>query len=612
MEKSRCGYTVFFCIFAVQALIASLFFNTMHYHVLSLHPVSHFLNIEVTIPVTDEEELTVCLPSWRPGRYETGNFAKNIRAWMVRDDKGNMVAFRKTSKDKWILKVKGLSQVILQYEYYAAQADAGACWVDEDTMYFNPVHCLVFIPERIHEASTLEVTVPSGFQVATSLKMIKVHTYRAESYHELADSPVLCGSTMKMESYSSGDTKFYVWLNGECSPDWSRILHDFKKFSDEQVRTMGLLPVKEYHFLCLILPYKFYHGVEHLSSTVLALGPGTELMKEDLYTEFTGVASHELFHVWNVKTIRPAEMLPYDYTRENYSRLGYVYEGITTYYGDLFLARSGVYSVEQYLHEISTRIQKHFSGFGRFNLSVADASFDTWLDGYTPGIPDRKTSIYDEGCLVALMTDLMIRSKTANRKSLDDVMQILLRDFGSRGIGYTDTDYMSVVENVMGAEVTDFFLDHVYGTEEYEQLLQDLLSVAGCELIKRPTSRPERRYFGFRTSGGNGSPWKVSSVAPGSVAFRAGLGREDELIALNEIRIDDNLPELIQYFEKQKVVLTVLTPMKKLKDILLVRGEEEFYPEYSVSVAPDATSSQQEFFKAWLKQEYDTIREKVQ
>src|SRR5437762_8327636 len=170
-------------------------------------------------------------------------------------------------------------------------------------------------------------------------------------------------------------------------------------------------------------------------------------MKEEFYVDFIGVVSHELFHVWNVKTIRPAEMTPYDYTKENYSRLGFVYEGVTTYYGDLFLVRSGVYSISQFFAELNVRIQKHFDNYGRFNLSVADSSFDTWLDGYTPGIPNRKTSIYDEGCLIALMTDLLIRRYTQNKKSLDDVMKTLYFDFAKLHHGYAEHDYTKVVEN---------------------------------------------------------------------------------------------------------------------------------------------------------------------
>ena len=230
-----------------------------------------------------------------------------------------------------------------------------------------------------------------------------------------------------------------------------------KAFTIDQLKMMGSFPFDAYHFLVQVLPYSFYHGVEHLKSTVLGIGPGYDLMRNNIYIDFVGVASHELFHAWNIKTIRPAEMMPYNYKTENYSRLGFVYEGVTTYYGDLILARCGVYNTEQFFKELNVRIQKHFDNPGRQNLSVADSSFDTWLDGYTPGVPGRKTSIYDEGCITALMTDLIIRKKTNSKSSLDDVMRTLYEDFGKKNIGYAEHDYFSIVDFIAKDSMADFY-----------------------------------------------------------------------------------------------------------------------------------------------------------
>jgi predicted metalloprotease with PDZ domain len=171
------------------------------------------------------------------------------------------------------------------------------------------------------------------------------------------------------------------------------------------------------------------------------LGPGNEFVNKDWYDEFLGISSHELFHTWNIKSIRPVEMMPYDYSKENYSRLGFVAEGVTTYYGDFLLYRSGVFSDADYFKTFNEQLQKHFDNFGRFNLSVADSSFDTWLDGYNPGVPNRKVSIYTEGCLIAFMTDICIRKQTSNAHSLDDVMRALFTEFGKKKIGYSENDY---------------------------------------------------------------------------------------------------------------------------------------------------------------------------
>ena len=576
---------------------------SMRYKVSAPHPVNHMIEIEMTVDRLTSSELTLQLPSWRPGRYELGNFAKNIQRWNAFDEKGSPLPYRKKGKDTWQVDVNEAKSVVIRYNYYAAQLDAGACWLDEQQLYMNPVHCMLFVPERLHESCEVSFDLPMSYKLATSMEKISDHVLRAQDYHELVDSPVIASPSLQHKAFTSGSTIFNIWFQGDCKPDWSRVVEDFKKFSEEQIRTMVDFPVNEYHFLVQVLPFRYYHGVEHLKSTVLALGPGTNLMDPSLYVDFVGVASHELFHSWNIKTIRPAEMLPYDYTKENYSRLGFVYEGVTTYYGDLFLARAGVYSVKQFFAEINARLQKHFDNYGRFNLSVADSSFDTWLDGYGPGIPNRKTSIYDEGCLVAMMTDLIIRSKSKGQESLDEVMRTLYRDFGKRKIGYTEHDYLSIIEKLAGESMADFFIDYIYGTENYEPLLSELLGLAGCVLSKKPSSVESERYFGFKINQSEGKTF-VKQVAPGSPADLAGLGKEEEIISVNEMKVTDNLQELLRLFSGEKIILTTYTPVQKMKDISISAGKEEYYAQYSIRQKEKASPDEQRLFKAWLKHDF--------
>ena len=455
----------------------------------------------------------------------------------------------------------------------------------------------------MHEKCFIELDLPDGWQTVTAMRILNPKLVRADDYHQLVDSPLVASPSLQHKNYYVNNIVFNIWIQGSCKPDWARIINDFSRFTAEQIQTMGRFPAGEFHFLVQALPYKFYHGVEHLQSTVLAIGPGSELMEDELYTDFVGVASHELFHVWNVKTIRPADLLPYDYTKENYSRLGFVYEGVTTYYGDLFLARCGVYNAEQFFREINVRIQKHMDHFGRTNMSVADASFDTWLDGYVPGIPHRKTSIYDEGCLTALMTDLLIRKKTNSEASLDQVMKILYEDFGLQKTGYTEHDYLSVIENVTGESLADFFIDYVYGTEPYLPMLLSLLHEAGCTLETQAAATYCEDYFGFRTAE-NHETVRVKSVLPGSPAAQAGLGTDDEIIAVNGIKVENNLDELCRNFSSDRLTLTVMTPMKKLKDITLVHSQERYYPQYFIRKMDEATNDQKAFFKSWVKQDF--------
>ena len=584
---------------------------SIHYKLSAPHRISHFLEIEMTIDGVDSDEIILELPSWRPGRYELGNFAKNIRKWQAFNDKNETLAFKKITKDSWQVSTEGSSKIRICYDYYCAQADAGGCWVDDEQIYINPVHCFLFLSDQLHQSCSIELDVPKNYKVAGSLKKTSEHLLIASDFHQLFDSPFIASQSLQVNTYTVNGINFNICFQGICKPEWEQIIHDFRLFTEDQFKMMGDFPFDEYSFLVQVLPYNFYHGVEHLSSTVLALGPGHQLMNDSVYDDFIGVASHELFHAWNIKTIRPVEMLPYNYKKENYSRLGFVYEGVTTYYGDLFLVRSGVFNSEQFFKEINTRLQKHFDNPGRFNLSVADSSFDTWLDGYNPGIPGRKTSIYDEGCLTAMMTDLLIRKKTNSNSSLDDVMKTLYIDFGKKNIGYTEHDYISIVEYITKQPMADFFLDHIYGTEDDEKIIDNLFSYAGCELLKKPSPENSERFFGFKTIV-NGKTTLAGSIFPGSPAFKSGLGKDDEIIAVNEIKVEQNIQAILKMLAGEKIVLTIFTPMKMLKDIALSPSSEEFFPRYSIVKKINANKEERDFFSAWLKKEFvEAVKQEI-
>ncbi len=574
----------------------------MHYHISSPQPDSRFIEVVLTIDNINDDSIVLHLPSWRPGRYELGNFAKNIQQWVAFDSQDNHLPFHKTNKDTWHIETKDVSKIIVKYNYYSAQPDAGGCWTDKELLYLNPVHFCFYVDDRLHLPCMLQLNISANWQVATGLLNKGNNLFQAADFHELVDCPVMASPKLQHHSYEVNDINFNVWISGECKPDWERLLKDFKAFTITQMEMMKTFPANEYHFLLLILPFKFYHGVEHTNSTVLALGPGYRLMEEELYNDLIGVASHELFHAWNIKTIRPVQMLPYYYSKENYSSLGWVYEGFTTYYGDLFLARCGSFNLQQYLIELNARLQKHMDNYGRFNLSVAESSFDTWLDGYVAGIPNRKTSIYDEGSLIALMLDLFIRKNSSGKNSLDNVMLALYNDFALQNRGYREQDIQSLVENLGGADAEEIFELYINGRNSYNFLLQELLTDVGCYISSKPSPKSSERYFGFRTFV-EGTVTKILQIAPSSPAEMAGLNKDDEVICVNNIKVENNLQDLINYFEGKEITLEVFT--QKQKRVLQIQsGNHEYYPGYFLSLINDATDVQKRNFKEWCGLEH--------
>lgn len=568
---------------------------TIHYQ----KPHNRFIRIECVIDNINTNQTLVQLPVWRPGRYELGNFAKNVQCFKAFNASGKELSFNKTDHSSWLVETNEPGALTISYKYYAADLNAGSTFVDDNQLYVNPVNCLVYVKEKMNEECILNLAVPKNYQVAIGLPSVTGFSFNAKNYDQLADSPFIASANLKHDSYVVNDYTFHLWFQGEFKPDWEKIKNDFKKFTQEQIKMMDGFPVKEYNFLFQIVPYKHYHGVEHTTSTVIALGPSYDVMKKNkLYDELLGVSSHELFHAWNIKTIRPSEMLPYDFSKENYSRLGYVAEGVTTYYGDLFLFRSEVFSEQDYFDQLNSCLQKHFDNYGRFNYSVADSSFDTWLDGYVPGIPDRKVSIYTEGCLCAFMTDVLIRQATKNNKSLDDVMRILYHEFALKNKGYTESDYKTIVERVAGISFTDFFEKYLYGVNDYEPLLTTCLDYVGLELQKLPAKNYTEQHFGLKTAMIEGKI-KVTAVAPLCPAYHAGIIKDDEIIAVNKIKLNNNLNDWCQYFE-DNIELSI-NRADEIQKVLLKKNNDTFYPIIKVIKQSSPSKQQLSAYEKWNK-----------
>jgi len=293
-------------------------------------------------------------------------------------------------------------------------------------------------------------------------------------------------------------------------------------------------------------------------------------------------------------------MLPYDFTKENYSSLGYVYEGVTTYMGDLFLYKSGVFNLDQYLLEFKTQLQKHFDNPGRFNYSVAESSFDTWLDGYVQGAPGRKVSIYTEGCLLAFVSDVMILKATKNQFSLDTVMKRLYFDFYKKDKGITEEDYKSVLENVSGISFDEIFKDFINGNRPFESIITEALEYIGLELHHSPVAHYSQGRLGFKAFPSLGSSYIVKQIYPGGPADLGGVMLEDEVISINGISLNRDLDQWLEYFDDDLKKLLVLRK-GQVVELLLPEVDRNFYMQYTVRPLDKMNTPQLKAFEAWSK-----------
>jgi len=433
----------------------------------SLKPSATPNYLDITFQFTPRKpgKQVIQLPIWRPGRYQAQNFAKNIPVLKAFSG-GNPIAIHKTASSTWELQADG--PVEIRYSYFAKQPDAGGSVVEEDLLYINFINCLLCIKGRENERCEIHIEKQTDWKSVCTFK-------NGGKYRELVDSPYIAAPAIFQHKWKCNGVKFAIDVVGSRHALTKKLTDAYEKFTQTQLDWMGHFPVKEYHFMLWVCPSPYYHGVEHTKSTMMVMGPPDR----DAYEDLIGLGSHELFHVWNIATIRPKELFPYVYHQETPFTTGWVVEGITTYLGDWFLYESGVWTRQEYLAGLLGNLKLHFDCDAQAQQSLEESSVDLWLDGYGTSLPNKRVSIYYKGAVVALALDLKLQAK--NGKSLRDVMRVMNAEFGQLKRGYTKADFIRICEEIYGDSLRNFFQDYVERSTDITTDLQRIIAKSGMK-----------------------------------------------------------------------------------------------------------------------------------
>jgi predicted metalloprotease with PDZ domain len=535
----------------------------INYQFSCANPASQYIQVALKLSDIDRNNLVLQLPSWRPGRYQLADYAQNIRFFKINDRTNNPVVFEKESKNHWVFSAKLGGEYFISYEYYAAKMDAGSCWVDEDQVYLNFVNCCMEVIEAPDLPYELSFGLPPDFSIATTLTPNGGNTYLASNFQELADSSLLAAQSLTHWQYQACEINFHCWFNGEIHFEKELFLSSFEKFTKRQIEDFDEFPEAQYHFIFQLLPYPHYHGVEHRKGTVITFGPAESLSDPSQMEELLGVCSHELYHAWNVCRIRPSELLPYDFSKETYTKAGWILEGITTYMGDLYLLKSGVYSLETYLKHLQKIINREAQNFGWKNYNILESSVDLWLDGYQGGIPDRKVNIYSHGALICLCLDIMLLKSSG--KSLAEVMKAAWLRFGKRNLGYSQLSFWKTLlgktlhEPVMNL----FYTDYIAGRKDVLAKVKELLLLIGLELLSNPTEDPLASKAGLLTK-----QEKITKIHPESPAYQT-------LMIGDEISVSSS---------ETSVTIKAKRSNGKLISTSIQFSDQEFFPSYTLKI----------------------------
>jgi predicted metalloprotease with PDZ domain len=291
-------------------------------------------------------------------------------------------------------------------------------------------------------------------------------------------------------------------------------------------------------------------------------------------------------------------MYPYDFTRENFSPLGYLCEGVTTYQGDLFLLKSRVFNENEFFVEFSDQFQKHFDNPGRLNYSVRSSSIDTWLDGYEPGAPGRKVSIYTEGCLLAFITDVFIMRNTNNSFNLDNVMQLLYQEYALQQKGVSETDYLNAIERISGASFQDYYQKYFVEPGDLTEELNAALDYVGCVLTRKDAPSISESKYGIKYAEPINAA-AIKAIYPGSPADLSGLMLEDEIFAVNRIALTKSFDKWITHFQGSPITLLVRRNGLFL-DIELKQPSTKYYTRFKVVRVEDPSPAQKAAYAKWI------------
>ncbi len=560
--------------------------------------------IEYTAPAGDNG-LEVALPTWRPGKYEILDMAGTIRWLRAFDAAGAELPVAKTTKNQWRVDAAPGTPVTVRYELYANSIADRTRHIDDTHAFLSPSGVMVFAPEHREKPLTVTLEGPEDWSVGTGLDTAATDTPRtlsAPNYDTLVDSPIEFGRQIRT-SYEVEGVPHELVIWGE--PGWTQkqlddLTKDFRAITVAQHALFRSFPYDRYVFLLHVAP-GLRGGTEHINSTVMSTRAEV-LRTEDSKRNLLGLASHELFHAWNVKSFRPGGLSPYDYTRENYTTQLWIAEGTTTYYDDLMLVRAGLMTPKQYLDTIKSTVNGEATRPGRAVQSLADSSFDAWIK-FNKRWPDSLNStvnFYSKGAMASLILDMRIREATDNDRSLDDVMRTLYQRFPRGGPGYTPEDFRLIVDEVASDDLSDFFDNYITGTEELP--MAEALATAGLTLTSDKTT-PDLT-LGLELAAADGGSL-VTAVRTDGPAYEAGLIADDVIIAVNGQRLR-NLSEALKDLDKAGNAETPLTltvfRRDRLREFVItpIRSAAGFKLEH----AKDPTALQKAIYRSWLGQSW--------
>jgi predicted metalloprotease with PDZ domain len=583
-------------------LAASLAFSapregTMAFTVSMDLPNTHYYHVVFRCDGLKGETQDFKMPAWTPGYYMIMDYARNVLNFRAEDGAGKPLAWEKSAKNTWRVRSGRAASITVSYDVYAFGRSVAESNLDDSQGFISSTGVFMHVAGRIqHPVTIVFKPGPNWNRIATGLDPVEgqPNTYSAPDFDILYDCPILIGNLEILPFEVRGIPHAFAGVNLGAF-DREKFVSDLKRMVAAAASLIGEIPYSHYVFLSI---GPGGGGLEHLNSVALTFN-ASGLSTPAGYKSWLSFVSHEYFHHYNVKRIRPFALGPFDYDRENYTNMLWVSEGITVYYEDIVLNRAGILGREEVLERFRSSIARYENTSGHLFQSATQSSFDTWIRFFNRGGNAANTTIsyYDKGAALGLLLDLKIRNETKNRKSLDDVMRTLYQKFyREKKRGFTDAEFREVCESTAGVPLAEIF--------EYASTVKDIdypkyLACAGLEIDVQPRELPGA-YLGAAAQDQDGK-LVVSNIEWDSPASRAGLSIQDEIVALDGIRLTARaMNEALSQRkpgDRARVLVSRRNTVREVEVVLGKKTERSFQMKPALNPGPLAAA----ILKDWLK-----------
>lgn len=576
--------------------------KTVQYTVSMPEPETHFFN--VTIELSDipnsQKNVELVMPVWRSGRYFIFDFSSGVQEFSAIDEYGIQLKWNKTDKSTWNIERNKGNDVIVKYRVFANDFLIRTRGLNEEHAFINGASVFMFSPIYYDKPITLKVIPYKDWHVTTGLEKYNndPFTFIAPNYDYFVDCPLEIGTQTDFDFDVEGK-KHTISFFGNANYDKQKLINDFTIIIKKNYEFWGSAPYDNYTFIVHCTPQSG-GGTEHINSTVVGVKPSA-FDSEEGYVSFLRLISHEFFHTWNVKQLKPKGITPYDFTKENYTSELWIAEGGTSYYDGLMLVRTGQMSVDEFYNEITRGVDDERRRPGNKIQSVAESSFDAWVKfwRWSQNSYNSESDYYSKGSYVSLVLDLEIRNASENKFSLDDVFRYMFNKFPLNEKGYTNEDFMKACEKFAGKNLKQFFDDYVYGVVPIEW--EKYLGYAGLELTHSDSvvtpvvgllcKKSENKII-------------IEQVIVSSSAEKAGLLSGDEIIACDGMRLSyEEIEKRIKELKTgDKVTFTIFRNERLIEAKLSL--EEIKLSNYKLIKVQTPNALQKKIYESWMENKW--------